>query len=378
MFNRAATRSFSSSRAQQLKLVARDAPDSLLSSVTLKIAQAGSSNGKSGVAHLLAKYSFLNNEAKLALRFTREAELLGGVWLLKVTRDLLVLNAQFLKQDLPFFVEALANSVAKPSFRPHEFVETVKPAALAESKEAKTSPAFVASEELHAISFKRSYGQPLYYDGSSSVTLDDVTEFAAGAFTSSNVSLYASGVVEADLASFVAELSLSGLSAGLSSSAASTPVSFTGKEARIRSTGENVALIGVPVAPEDFASYELLSAALGSAFVPSLASPLAALQGSVSSQLYKYNGAGLFVISASDASAEVVAASIKAAKKLLDASVKDVATAQKDAQLAVAIQSSFESPVDVAVSGSTKAPKVSGFNYVAVGDVDVLPYPDEL
>lgn len=373
-------RSFSSSSVASIKVAARDAPNSALSSVSVVVNNAGSKAGKSGVAHLLSKYNFLNTEAKLALRFTRESELLGGVFTSSVTRDAIVLNTTFLKQDLPYYVEALGNVLTKTSFRPFELGETVLPVAVAEAKVASADAKFVALEKLHEISFRKGYGQPLYYSGEQ-ISVDEIKQFADETYTASNISVFASGVNEQDLTSFIAESPLSGLKEGTSSAAAVS--SFAGKEARTRQAGESVAVIGVPVKVADFAKFEILSTAIGSSFLPeSVATPLSKLPGTASSKLIKYQDAGLFVISVSDADASVVAGSIKAAKAIVDSvTAKDLAGSVKSAQLSVALQSTFSSPVDVKVEASPKADfklKATEFNYVAVGNVDVLPYADEL
>lgn len=372
MLSRVSARAYSSA---PVKLVARDASGSL-SSISLVVNNSGSKAGKSGVAHLLSKFAFLNTETKSALRFTRESELLGGQFSSHVTRDAIVLNAKFLKQDLPYYVEALANTIAKPQFRPHEFTEVVVPVAKAEAASAAASNAFVGLEALHALSFRKGLGNPLYYNPASSVSYEDVTEFAAHAYTAGNVSLVASGVNEADLAGFVAESAFSDLSA---SAASAVPVkSFTGKETRITAAGESYAAIAVPVAKADFAKYEVLSAAVGTSVLPGVDSPLAKIPGA-DSKLYQYQDAGLFVVSVSGDAASV-AQGIKNAKKAVEAvSASSLSASLKAAELSVALQESFEFPREIKITAdSAKGVKLGEFNYVAVGNTDVLPYADEL
>lgn len=359
-----------------VKIVSRDQPGNL-TTLAVKVNNAGSKNGKIGVAHLLAKYAFLNNEAKSALRFTRESELLGGSFSSYVTRDAIVLKTQFLKQDLPYYVEALGNTLQKPLFRPHELKETVIPVAEAEAAAAHASTEFVALEHLHELTFRRGLGHPLYYDSASTVTLEDVKNFAADVYTQGNVSLFASGANENDLANFVAESGFSALPSGTTSAPA---VSLhTGKEARFRKSGESSALIGVPVAKKDFAKYEVLSAAAGTSVLQGAASPLAKIPGA-DSRLYKYEDAGLFVVSVTGQDAAVVAEGIKAAKKAVEGlSASALSAAVKPAELSVALQESFEYPHNIQISAdSAKGAKLGAFNYVAVGNTDVLPYADEL
>ncbi|GEQ67409.1 hypothetical protein JCM33374_g1074 [Metschnikowia sp. JCM 33374] len=373
MLSRVSARAYSTA---PVKLVSRDAAGSL-STLSAVVSNAGSKSGKAGVAHLLSKYGFLNTETKSALRFTRESELLGGSFSSYVTRDAVILSAQFLKQDLPYYVDAFASVLAKPAFRPHEFVETVLPVARAESAAAHADNAFVALEALHALSFRKGLGQPLYYTDAQKVTLDDVTAFAAEAYTAGNVQLVASGVNQDDLAGFVAESAFSELAPGASKAPAVK--TYTGVESRITASGPSYAAIAVPVATKDFAKYEVLSAAAGTSVLPGVASPLSKIPGA-DSKLYKYQDAGLFVVSVQGADGAVVAEGIKAAKKAVSSiSAADLTNATKTAQLSVALQESFEFPHDNAVSAdSGKGAKLGAFNYVAVGNTDVLPYADEL
>lgn len=373
MLSRVSARAYSTA---PVKLVSRDAPGNL-STLSVVVANSGSKTGKAGVAHLLSKFGFLNTETKSALRFTRESELLGGSFSSFVTRDAIVLSTQFLKPDLPYYVEALGNVVAKPSFRPHEFVETVVPVANAEAEAARASNEFVGLEALHELSFRKGLGQPLYYNPAIKVTAEDVTSFAAQSYTSGNVHIVASGVNQTDLADFVSKSAFSELPAGSTSSPAVK--THTGAESRITAVGASYAAIAVPVAKKDFAKYEVLAAAVGTSVVPSATAPLAKVQGA-DSKLYKYQDAGLFVVSVTDASAAVVAEGIKAAKKAVDSiKASDLSSATKTAELSVALQESFEFPHDITISAdSGKGAKLGAYNYVAVGNTDVLPYADEL
>lgn len=369
---RSSIRSYSSAT---VKVSSRDAPGNL-TNLSVVINNAGSKAGKSGVAHLLAKYAFLNTQPKSALRFTRESELLGGLFSSNVTRDAIILNTQFLKQDLPYYVEALGNVLTKTSFRPHELTETVVPSALAEYSAALATNAFTAVESLHEITFRKGYGLPLLYDGSYKYTSEDVAAFASQVFNSSNVSIVASGANEADLTNFVGESAFSELSGGSSSA---IPVkSFTGKEARIRASGQSTAVIGIPIKPTEYPTYDILSATIGSYVLPSHSTPLASIPGATS-QVYKYQDGGLFTVSVTG-DAEAVASGIKSAKAVIDSvSAKELSGSVKSAQLASALESSLEFPLDHAIEASgAKAFKLGAYNYVAVGDVDVLPFADEL
>lgn len=371
MLSRVSVRAYATA---PVKIVSRDSAGSL-STLSVKIANAGSKSGKAGLAHLLAKYAFLNTETKSALRFTRESELLGGSFESQVTRDAIVLRTQFLKQDLPYYVNLLASTLAHPLFRPFEFSETVVPVAVGEAAAANADNAFVALEALHSLSFRRGYGNPLYYSAASPVSYDDVVAHAPSVYTQGNVSLVASGVNADDLATFVADSAFADLPAGSTSAPAVT--TRTGGETRVAAPGASVAAIAVPVLPKDFALYEVLAAAVGTSVLPDSGSPLAQIQGA-DAKLYKYEDAGLFVVSVKGA-ASAVASGIKAAKKTLESvTAAQLKAATKNAELSVALQQLFEYPHDIAVSANTPAASLGAFNYVAVGNTDVLPFADEL
>lgn len=373
MLSRVSARAYSSA---PVKLVSRDASGSL-STLSVKVNNAGSKSGKTGVAHLLSKFGFLNTETKSALRFTRESELLGGKFSSYVTRDAIVLLTQFLKQDLPYYVDELANTLAKPLYRPHEFVETVVPVAKAEAAAANADNGFVALEALHELSFRRGYGNSLYYHDSNKVSFEEVVDYSSAVYTKDNVSIIASGVNESDLAGFVAESAFSDLPSG--ATVAPAVKTHTGKEARVAKTGISVAAIGVPVAKADFAKYEVLAAAAGTSVLAGAASPLAQIPGA-DSKLYKYEDAGLFVVSVSGSDAALVGEGIKAAKSVVqNISASKLKAATKAAELSVALQESFEFPHSITISAdSAKGAKLGEFNYVAVGNTDVLPFADEL
>lgn len=370
MLTRIARRSYSSA-SPAVKLVSRDAPGNL-SKVSVVVENAGAKVGKSGIAHLLSKFNFLNNEVKSGLRFTRESELLGGDFNSVVTRDAITLNTVFLREDLPYYIEALGNVLAKTSFRPHELKENVLPVAKAEYQAAIKSNTFVGLESLHQLTFRKGLGNALYYDGTTPVTVEEVQQFAKSVYTASNIKIIASGVNAEDLSSFVSESAFSELPAGTSTA---TPVKvFEGKESRISAAGESVALIGVPVQKADFAKYEILSTAAGTSYLPGAVTPLSAIPGA-SSQLLKYADAGLFVVSVSGDAASV-ATGIKAAKKAVDSvSASDLKKAVKATKLSIALQ---DAEISVDEAAAKSAVKLPGFNYVAVGNIDVLPYIDEL
>ncbi|CAN3372866.1 hypothetical protein DIURU_003886 [Diutina rugosa] len=367
MYRRVSSRAYST-----IKLNTRESSGNL-TTLTVKVNNAGSKAGaKPGLAHLYSKFNFLNTETKSALRFTRESELLGGQFSSTITRDAVLLKTTFLKQDLPYYVEALGATLASPAFRPHELQEVVLPVAKAEFAAANASNSHKAIEAAHAITYQRGYGRPLLYDGTQSVTVEDIRQFATDVVNSTNVEVFASGANESDLSKFIQESSFSKIPGGASENI--PVISKSGAEVRIPASGESVAALAYAVKPEQFGAYEALSAALGNHFLGVDAnSALASIKGAVS-QLYKYEDAGLFVVTVKGEATQV-AESIRRAKEAVE-TTSISAEAVKNGELSLALQSIFEFPHSVKISSDK--PELPQFNYVAVGDVDVLPYANEL
>lgn len=367
MYRRVSTRAYST-----INLKNRESLGAL-TTLTVKLNNAGSKAGaKPGLAHLYSKFNFLNTESKSALRFTRESELLGGQFSSHVTRDAVVLKTSFLKEDLPYYVEALGATLSTPAFRPHELTEVVLPLAHAEFAEANASNEIKAIEAAHAISFQRGYGRSLLYDGTQKVTVEDIARFAEDVVNTSNVEVFASGANNEDLTKFLQESSFAKIAGGASEQI--PVVTNTGAEHRIAAKGESIAALAYPVKADQIGAFESLSAALGNTTLGvSSAAALSKVAGATS-HLFKYQDAGLFVVSVKG-DAATVADAIKIAKEAVE-TVTVNADAAKSAQLSLALQSTLTTPLNI--QASSEKPQLPKFNYVAVGDVDVLPFANEL
>ncbi|CDK26284.1 unnamed protein product [Kuraishia capsulata CBS 1993] len=360
MLSKVSSRSFSSSALARasapIKITSAPlAVSPAVSSLKVIVNGAGSKSGPAGLAHLTSTFSFLDTQSKSALRLKRESEFLGGAYKSYVTRDAIVLDATFLKEDLPYFVTALGSVLTESTYKPHELSEIVLPAVKATYNAAVSSASFIALEELHALSFRKGLGSPLYFDGTKSYSVEDISAFAKSAFTADAVEIVSSNVTESDLQSFIADSAFSSLPAsGLASSA--KPATFVGAESRIRSAGPTAAAIGLPI--EDASTYALLSAYLTSEIESTLSTQ-------ISTSIKTYKDASLFYFVAESSSSAEVAAAIKKAAAALK-SAKGLAKFAKLAQF------------QTGLTGGKDTVSVSKFNYVAVGDIDALPFADEL
>lgn len=59
---------------------------------------------------------YQNTEKRTALRITREAELLGGQLAAYHTREALIIEASFLREDIPYFTELLAEVISQTKY----------------------------------------------------------------------------------------------------------------------------------------------------------------------------------------------------------------------------------------------------------------------
>lgn len=348
-------RAFSTSASRAVSIKSVPSTSGAVSTLKVVIKNAGSKSASAGLPHLLATSTFLDTAEKSGLRLKREAELLGGEYSSEVTRDALVLKATFLKESLPYFVNALGASIAKASYKPHELNEVAGPYASQVFSNAVSCPKFKALEELHAVSYRSGLGLPLYYDGSKSYTHSDIATLAKKAFTSENVEIIASNVESADLEKFVAESDFVNLPGGSSNGAEKQPV-YTGAESRIRQAGKTSAVIGFPV--EDADAFELVAAGLISSVPESIAA-------TVDSKVLSYEGSSLFYFAVTSSNASEVATIIADASKKLK--TVDFSKFSKLASLLAGKQ---------VASKSVSVP--AEFNYVVVGDVDAVPLKSEL
>ncbi|AMD22459.1 HHL311Cp [Eremothecium sinecaudum] len=353
---------------RKLTISAKDS-SSKVSTLAIKVNGGSRYATKDGIAHLLSRFNFHNTSNKSALRLVRESELLGGKFKSEVDREHITLSAVFLKENLPYFVNALANVLYKTSFRPHELTESVLPAAHHDLLAAESSAVTKAENLLYNVTFRKGLGNPVLYDGVEKITIEDIKSYADKVFTKENIEVIGQGINEADLKRFVNDSLLSSLPTGASLASSSKAKQYAG-EARLRSAGESVVAIGIPVAVKDFATYEVLSRYLTSDLYK--LSPLLK-----KAKLDKFSDCGLFSLYVQGANTSEVSANIKKIVVDLKAgSDLSVASEYSALQLALENECAF-TPVELALN-KVKDFKLGKFNYVAVGDVSNLPYAEDL
>ncbi|KAG5363455.1 Cytochrome b-c1 complex subunit 2 [Yarrowia sp. B02] len=406
-----AARHFSTAEAAGVKVAAQDG-QSPISDLSVVLRGGSRYASVPGVSHILEKFAFQNTVPKSALRFVRELELFGGKLYTHTTREHIVLRTQFLKQDLPYFVDAFANVLKETKFQQFELTERVVPVAQLDLIKREADAGFVALEAAHEVAFRTGLGNSVYAQGYSPVTLDDVKEFAKQVYAKQNVAVVGNNVVPEDLAKLVGS-AFADLQEG-SKVTQAQPTTLHGGEARVRASGGNAVTIALPIAEPKPVYHALASFIGGQAAMPWSvgASPLAqATAGTTTSaqaSFHNYGDAGLFAITIKGASAaEITQVAHKAVQVLKDtgAEVTEEQAARAYAKSKFAAAEAFESPDSSAdvigmelLSGVARiAPEnVAKFSpaelaeaaatlsahpkpvVAAVGQVHALPFADEL
>lgn len=344
-----------------------------LTKLVVKVKNAGSKDGKSGISHLLSKFNFLACETRSGLRIVRESEIMGGQLKSFVRRDHLEFRAEFLKEYLPFYINIIGDVLKERKFNEHVYRENVLPFAKNEYDTMMKLNLFCGLEALHEISFKNGLGKPLYYDGTQEILLDDIKVFADEKYVLPNIEIFASGAVKNDLQRFIVESPFSLLCDNAQEEIGE--VFLTKKEKRIRRSGPSLCIVGAPVTVENFGAYELLVSLIKKSKINENVLSLND-RNFMGCGLNKYRNAGLFYLytQGSPGFASLKMKNILTYIKSLSNS--DLLSFVNDAKLSLLMQSSFDCPLNFEITNSI--PAQLNLNMISIGDTDQLPYLNDL
>ncbi|OWZ70312.1 hypothetical protein AYX14_04277 [Cryptococcus neoformans] len=173
------------------------------SSLTVAIKAGSRYETTPGVAHVLKSFAYKATASASALRTAREAELYGGVLSAALTREHLLLSAEFLRGDEEHFLNVLASVLSSSQFYRHELSELVLPVVEAETISSQAIPSTIALDLAHSLAFRRGLGNSLYANKNYPVSIDDVKSFGEAAFAKSNIAVIGTGVSTEALAKAV-------------------------------------------------------------------------------------------------------------------------------------------------------------------------------
>ncbi|KIR59682.1 ubiquinol-cytochrome c reductase core subunit 2 [Cryptococcus bacillisporus CA1873] len=387
------------------------------SSLTVAIKAGSRYETTPGVAHVLKSFAYKATASASALRTAREAELYGGVLSAALTREHLLLSAEFLRGDEEHFLNVLASVLSSSQFYQHELNELVLPVVEAETISAQAIPSTIALDLAHSLAFRRGLGNSLYANKNYPVTIDDVKSFGDAAFAKSNIAVVGTGISTEVLAKAVGNAFGAGTS---SASKLSTPqATYYGGETRVPldihapATATPTMVIAFGTSSPASADLKVLKHLLGGEtsvkWTPG-ASPLAQAAdkipgASAKAFLLPYSDAALFgvVLSAptsaqTKALAQEVASIVKGAGEFKEEEVKRaIAKATfEDAASTETLPGFVAAAGPAALVGSVpKAQSFSGVSassiskaaaellkgkptVVNIGNITVLPYADEL
>jgi len=272
-----------------------------------------------GLAHLLQRFAFANTTKRTSFRIHRESELLGGLLEAKTTREHLVIRSDFMREDLPYYVELLG--------------------AMAASKNSLT----VAQDVCHGVAFRRGLGNSLYADPATMPHIDAIRSYAQSSYTRPNMTVVASGVQHAELAQFVGEYF-----ADVPSGTAAKPnkTKYFGGESRAKSPAASAFVIGFEgkpspiVASREVDMFVLNSLLDGATHMKwnvgtnplALAAAEAAPGVKALAQEFAYSDGGLFTINITGPPSAIRRAAENSVKKL-----KDIASGVKSEDMKSAI-----------------------------------------
>ncbi|KAI0162622.1 cytochrome b-c1 complex subunit 2 [Pestalotiopsis sp. NC0098] len=201
-----------------------------------------------GLTAGLEEFAFKNTTKRSALRITRESELLGGQLNAYHTREALVLEASFLREDIPYFTELLAEVISQTKYTTYEFHEEVERVIHLKQSKVGSDVSALALDAAHSVAFHTGLGAPLYPSPSTPLKsyLDEhkIAAFAENAYSKSNIALVGDGANTAALSKWTEQFFKSVPASGSSPSSAST--TYFGGESRTAHTGGNALVIAFP------------------------------------------------------------------------------------------------------------------------------------
>ncbi|KAK6083636.1 cytochrome b-c1 complex subunit 2 [Seiridium cupressi] len=249
----------------------------------------------------------------------------------ELIREALVLEASFLREDIPYFTELLAEVISQTKYTTYEFHEDVERVIHLKQAKVGSDVSALALDAAHSVAFHSGLGSPLYPSPSTPIKsyLDEhkIASFAESVYAKSNIALVGDGATTAALSKWTEQFFQS-VPASASSSAAlnSASTAYYGGESRTAHTAGNALVIAFP--GSSFGAYKpevaVLAALLGGQsnvkWAPgfTLLSKVAAANpgASVTASNLAYSDAGLFTIQVYGAAGAVRTTAQEAVKAL--------------------------------------------------------------
>ncbi|KAL7926626.1 LuxS/MPP-like metallohydrolase [Trichoderma austrokoningii] len=379
-----------------------------------------------GLTFGLEQYAFKTTLRRSALRIARESELLGGQLTASHTREALVIEASFLRDDLPYFAELLAEVVSQTKYTTHEFHEEIERILPYKKAAVNADVAGLALDNAHAVAFHSGLGAALNPSPSAPfnkyVNEEYVASFADVVYSKPNIAVVADGAGAQSLSKWVDQFFNGVPAAARSGQTLKTEATkYFGGEQRTSHASGNSVVIAFPGSdstgskPEIDVLATLLGAQPSIKWAPGFSLLSKATAGtpgvSIASSNQAYSDAGLLTIQLTGAAASVRKAAeetVKALKNIAAGTVskEDVAKAIANAKFSllekaqtrsssvllagsglvnngrvqdlVALTKSLDAVTAEKLKTTAKTLLDGKATVSSVGDLFVLPYAEEL
>ena len=249
------------------------------------------------------------------------------------SRENLVVGAKFLRDDLPYFVELLAEVATNTKYAPHIYHEEIYPHIQLAQKQFLGDVTEMAVNSAHGLAFHRGLGVPTSPSSSTPLNkyldADSIADFAESAYAAPNFAVVANGVESGELSKWIGQLFNNVPSTARAE--ITTPKSqYFGGEERIAHGSGNAMVLAFPGS----------STPTGSSYKPEIA-VLAALLGGKSAIKWssgfsllskassKFHGATIETKSAIYSDAGLLSVSIKGSAKDVKGAAQEVVNALK-------------------------------------------------
>ncbi|KAL4915588.1 Metalloenzyme, LuxS/M16 peptidase-like protein [Aspergillus aurantiobrunneus] len=206
-----------------------------------------------GFSDALEFFAFQSTLKRSALRITREVELLGGEFSSTHSRENIVLKTKFLANDLPYFVELLAEVASQTKFPGYELDEVVTKLLKLRQLAIANDPEAVAVDAAHGVAFHQGLGESItpsaYVPYEKDISAEAIAEFAKNAYAKSNIALVGSGASSSELSKWVGDFFKGLPSAGTSGQyqlKSNSASNYYGGEQRISTKAGNSVVIAFP------------------------------------------------------------------------------------------------------------------------------------
>ncbi|KAH7321027.1 Metalloenzyme, LuxS/M16 peptidase-like protein [Stachybotrys elegans] len=421
----ASTSTYQSSDVSGIKVASRD--DHGPTTKLAVIAKAGTRyQPLPGLTFGLEGFAFKNTQRRSALRINRESELLGGQLTTSHTREAVILEASFLREDLPYFVELLGEVVSMTKYTTHEFHEEVERVLHLKEASVGADARTLALDGAHAVAFHTGLGAALEPTSTTPyhkyLSEEHIASYADVVYSKPNIAVVADGASAENVSQWVNRFFQDVPAAARSGQVLKTEASkYYGGEQRTSFPAGNAMVIAFPGSDYSASKPEIavLAALLGgqssikwSTGFSLLSKSAAGISGlSASASNLAYSDAGLLAVQLSGPAASVrkgAEETVKALKSISEGSVtkedlaKAIASVKFDALTAgqlrgasiaqagtglihggkafesAAVADAFASVTADKLKTTAKALLDGKASVSTVGDLFVLPYAEEL